>query len=369
MRNNEAFIQKLQEDERFHCFTQPVEADIGEKVRDAEFLLRKDGLLINVEGWNHPQGHLVGEVLYVPDVNSDKRIFGQPYRKITLYNGTYEPIPYQERAEILSEIDSRLNQVKTNPYFAKYKQIFPHSDFVAYFPSHHALKIALERFTLPTDNLPKDLENIMSLLAINTNEITLGLTGVLLLGNVWQYHDLDIVFMGSLDQNRHIANRMRDIISQDKHRRLFEGRKGWSIRFFNDYGHLMCTFFGYRDIAEAPLRNFEMKVIQENVTIEGTVSDDTHSMYTPTILQLGDISFETSVFRHPDDFNNQQLELIIYHTASRGDCVKGDRIRAHGALVEVTRQETTNSALCVIDREGVKNLTPLWTGYYAENFG
>jgi len=231
------------------------------------------------------------------------------------------------------------------------------------------LEVVLERFTLPTDNFARDLENIISLLAINTNEISLGLTGTLLLGNVRQYHDLDIIFMGSLDQNRHIANKMRDIISQDKHRRLFEGRKGWSIRFFNDYGRIMCMFFGYRDVTEAPLRNFEMKVIQDNVTIEGTVSDDTHSMYTPTILQLGDISFETPVFHRPDDLNNQQLELIIYHTASRGDCVKGDRIRARGALVEVTKQETTNSTLCVIDREGVKNLTPLWAGYYAENFG
>jgi len=119
MRNNEAFIQKLQEDERFHYFTQPVEPDIGEKVRDAEFLLRKDGLLVNVEGWSHPQGYLVGEVLYTPDEYGDKRILGQPYRKITLYNGTYESIPYAERAEILNKVDPCLNQVETNPYFCE----------------------------------------------------------------------------------------------------------------------------------------------------------------------------------------------------------------------------------------------------------
>lgn len=369
MFNHETFTQRLQEDERFHYFTQPVETDIGEKARDAEFLLRKDGLLVNVEGWNHPRGYLVGEVLYIPDTHGDKRIFGQPYRKITLYKGTYEPVPYPERAKILSKVDSRLNQVETNPYFAKYKQILPCSDFIAYFPSRRALQVALEYFVLPTDTFVEDLENVISLLAIDTHDVTLGLTGAPLLGNVWQYHDLDIVFSGSVDQNRLIAKKMRDIISQDKHRRLFEGGKGWSIRFFNDFGRLMCTFFGYRDVTDAPLRDCEMKVVQDNVTIEGTVSDDTHSLYTPTILQLGDVSFETPVFNYPDDFNNQQLELIIYHTASRGDCVKGDRIRARGALVDVTRQEKTSSALCVIDREGAKNLTPLWAGYYAENLG
>ena len=134
----------------------------------------------------------------------------------------------------------------------------------------------------------RDLENLMQLLGIKAEEISLGLTGALSLGNTQDYHDLDIVFSGSIEKNLQIAKTMRDIVLYDPKRRLFEGGKAWQIRFFNDFGMLMCTFFIYSDKEQAPLRNFSMVPIEKDITVEGTVSDDKHSMYTPSILTLKD---------------------------------------------------------------------------------
>lgn len=366
MRSKENLFEKLRQDERFQKIALPVNERADLELRDAEFLLRKDGLIVNIEGWHHPPGLLIGEVLYVPDEEGDKNILGLSYRKVTLIKGTHEVVPYDKRAGVLRAIDPELDQVETNPYFARYKQIFPLVDFIAHFPSKRALKVALTEFVKPGDQIIRDLENLRSLLGISTEEIALGFTGAPLLGNIRGYHDLDIVFMGSLEQNRALANKMREILLFEKERRLFEGGKSWTIRFFSDYQSLMCTFFGYRDREDAPLRNFEMEVLQEKVCVEGTVKDDSHAIYTPSILQLGDISLTTPGAKIiPLEIN--ELPLIIYHTASRGECFTGDRVKGNGALVRILKKDKEYLAVCVIEREGVRNLTPPWRGYYGEN--
>ena len=364
MFRNDDFIHKLQLNKFFGKTCQPVTSYLENIIRDAEFLLRKDGLIVNVEGWYHPEGKVIGEVLYVPDRRGDRIIFGQRYRKITLFTDTYEPIPYIERAKILREIDPRLDQVESNPYLARYKQIFPVNDFVAHFSSQRTMNFMLKNSTGLQDGLLKDIDNMLALLDIDRNEIKLGLTGASLLGNLRRYHDLDLVFISDLKQNKKIFKKMRNLSIEEKSKRVFEGGKGWTIRFFNDFGHLMCNFFGYKNPNDAPLRQFRMNVLQENICVEGTVSDDTHSMYTPTILQLQDIRLSSRIIKYPENFYGKQISLIIYHKASRGECVFGDRVKAWGALVEVDTLENIYPAVCVIDREGVRNLTPPWKNYY-----
>jgi len=365
MFRSEALIKQIENDELFQTLSVPFSEKESRKIRDAEFLIRKDGLIVNIEGWNHPNGLIVGEVLYTPDEKGDKSIFNLPYRKVTLFQGTHIPIPYQERGLILSRIDPYLHQVNRNPYYARYKQLLPVSDFIAYLPSIHVFEMILQEMAQPPDQMLRDLDNALNLLGLDKGLITLGLTGAPLLGNVHQYHDLDLVFIGSLQQNKSIAIKMRDLLKQEKERRLFEGGKSWSIRFFNDDNHLMCNFFGYRDIESAPLRDFTMEVIKEDIEVEGTVIDDTHSMYTPSILTLADFNLKDDErLLIYDERKPRSIQLIVYHTASRGDCFNGDRVKAKGALVNIHQDGVEYSAVCSIEREAVKNLTPPWKKYY-----
>lgn len=364
MRNPE-FYKTIQNHAKFQRVSNPVSPEtINQQINDAEFLIRRDGIVFNIEGWFHPTEYVVGEALYAPDKSGNKTIFGQRYRKLSLYQGTYTPIPYPKRSAQFRTLDPQLDQSAHNPLFAQYKQILPASDFIAHLPAQKALQEALKMKGKDHEIFHRDFENLMYLLGIKPEQITLGLTGAPLLGNTEQYHDLDIVFSGTLEQNIQIAKSMRDIAIQEPNRRLFEGGKAWQIRFFNDFGTLMCTFFTYSNKDEAPLRNFSMKTIEREITIEGTVADDTHTIYTPSILTLKD----TTVKKNNHMIQRfAELPLIIYHTATRGDCFTGDVVHAKGTLVEVFQpNKKPYLAVCVIDREGVRNLTPPWKGYYED---
>lgn len=360
---NQELLSAISTHPNFLRFARPfISGETDQQIKDAEFVIRKDGLIVNVEGWQHPPGFLIGEVLYAPSSSGDKTVFGQPYRKVTLFPNTHEPVPYANRAGLLRDLDPALDQTTVNPYFARYKQILPTADFIAHMPSERALQMTLS-LRQKSDEFYQDYENLLWLLGLKTDEVSLGLTGAPLLGNSSVYHDFDIVFSGSLEQNLEIAKRMRDLAIAEPKRRLFEGGKAWQIRFFNDRGKLMCTFFTYPSQKEAPLNRFSMQVVQDNIVAVGCVGDDHHSVYTPTILELEDV-----ILTHGGSIQRfSKLPLIAYHTASRGDCFRGDVAEAQGALVEITQPgKDPYPAICVIEREGVRNLTPPWPYYYGE---
>jgi len=320
-------------------------------------------LIVNAEGWNHPSNVLVGEVLYVPDISGDKNIFGEKYRKVTLHPGTFSPISYEDRAGVLSRYDSFLDQTRINPFYARYKQIIPRSDFIYYLPSRETFFTILKDLVSSSDEIFLDLENIKDLLGVDFSTIKMGLTGSLLLGNIHNYHDLDLVFYGEIEQNIKIAKKMREIVKYEKHRRIVEGGKGWNIRFFNDRKKLMCNFFGYPSFILAPLKEFSMDVVSDDIIIEGTVNNDLHSIYTPTVLGLTDVNVR-SVNKRKTKIELDDIPLIIYHTATRGECFSGDRVRAEGALVNIITKDKSYEAVCAIKREAVRNLTPTWEDYY-----
>lgn len=330
------------------------------QIRDAEFFIRSDGIIVNTEGWFHPPGLLIGEVIYVPDENGDRDIFGTKYKKVTLKTETYDAIPYPERGRILRQYDSALDQSSINPFFAKYKQIFPRSEFVAYFPSSQTMIKVLEKLAGPDDNLYRDLENLEMLFGISLQDMHVGFTGSALLGNFRNSHDLDLVFNGTLEQNIEMAKKIATLVKKDPRRRVLEGGKGWNIRFYNDNGTLICCFFGYRKPEEAPLVDFSMEILEQQVQINGVVVNDTHSIYTPSVIDLAHVTASNGLKNIPSS-----LKLIIYHTASRGECFAGDTVKATGAFVEVKTPESTQKAICVIEREGVRNLTPTWQDFYS----
>lgn len=356
-----AVIDSLQNNEMFQRLAIPINPERFPDIRDAEFYVRKDGIIVNAEGWNHPDKKLIGEVMYAPDPNGDQVIFGQKYRKLTLIEGTFTPIPYAERARILAQYDPYLAQAEKNPYFAKYKQIFPREDFVAYLESKNSFKIIMQKYPAVGETISKDIRDADRLLRLDLSGFPIGFTGGLLMGKFDRLHDLDVVFQGSLEENIEIAKKIRDLVKHETQRRVIEGGKGWNIRYYNDSETLMCSFFTYKNPDDAPLKNANMEVISENVTIEGIVSKDIHSIYTPTVLEIENVNNLTK-----EVSNNipPEIQLIVYHTATRGECFQGDKIKAKGALVNVKNSNEEYLAICVIEREGVRNITPTWENYY-----
>ena len=360
-------VKKITDHVAFQTLAVPITDVLQHSAVDATFYLHKAGLLVNAEGCNPPDGFLIGEILYAPDERGDKQIFGIPYKKVTLYPGTHTPIPYPERGKRLAEINPCFDQGRTNPFFARYKQILPLSDFIAYFPSEKALWQMTNDKVLWSQEITEDLDHLNTLLGPAFSGVRKGLTGRLALGQASDYHDFDIVFWGSLQKNREIAERMRHLILNQSVGPCFEGGKDWQVRFFDARQKLMCCFFCYEEPGLAPLRNFDMSVMREDVTVEGRVTDDLHSMYTPTFLTIEDVRImdgraKTSLQRLCSD---ERITVVVYHTATRGECYSGDHILARGALVELQAGDNLSRlAVCVIDREGVRNLTPPWENYY-----
>lgn len=361
-------VSRISKHVAFQTLAMPIGASSQHSVVDATFYLHKDGFLVNAEGWHHPEGFLIGEVLYAPDEHGDKQIFGIPYRKVTLYPGTHTPVPYSERSRLLAEINPVLSQCEANPFFAKYKQILPLSDFIAYFPSERALQQIVQEEAVRSQEIAEDLECLNELLGREVSTVRKGLTGRLALGQTTGYHDFDIVFAGSLQRNREIAERMRYLIRSQAVAPCFEGGKAWQVRFFDSRHKLMCCFFHYEDPCLAPLRHFSMNMIEEDVILEGTVANDLHSMYTPTILKIQDVHIvDTRASTHLQQLcsSKENVTVVAYHTATRGECYVGDRILVKGALVNLhTKENSSELAICVIDREGIRNLTPPWDNYY-----
>lgn len=364
--NKDTGIEILRSNELFRRLAEPIEPGNFPEIKDAELYIKHDGSIVNAEGWYHPEDKLIGEVLYIPDQQGDRLIFGQKYRKTSLYPGTHTPIPYVLRNQALAGYDPQMRQ-DNNLFFARYKRIFPTHDFKAYLPGQRVLAKILSVFPEETGRIKSDLANSQQLLGIDLSAFSLGFTGAPLLGNFIDIHDLDIVFSNLLEENLELAKRIRQLVATSPYRRVIEGGKGWNIRFYNDNGTLMCSFFTYRNPEDAPLRNFEMTVLIEDVEIEATVVNDVHTVYTPTILGISGVKIrkigDKEVEREAPEKN---MKLIAYHTATRGECFEGDIVNANGALVSVKTPVEEYRAICVIGREGVRNLTPTWENFYED---
>jgi len=363
--NTEAIRQNFY----FKELVQPIPQNYS--IIDTEFYIHRNGLLFHADGYAHPENSILGNPLYIPDKYGNKNIFGQPYRKLFLYPGTNEPIPYKDRSQILHSIDPSLDQFDSNPWPFQYEQIIPISNFIGYISGRSVFEKARKGLLGNNSEFLSDLENLGRCLSVDIESVPLSLTGILAFGNIAKYHDLDIVFCGSLSQNRNIADKIRQLIISEPKRRLHEGGKGWLIRWFNKNGNIdgtiMCCFFRYGNTKDAPLQQFTVDVLEPNMQIEASVSDDAHALYTPTVLTLHD-AYTISIGNHSDNMRLPDgTKLIIYHTGSRGEFNIGDRIWAHGAFTYIRVINKEYPALLVIEREAARNLTPPWNNYYSRN--
>jgi predicted nucleotidyltransferase len=319
-RDNRGLMEGVRSHPDFRDFVLPI-AKLGD-VRDATFFLRNDGLLAFSEGYHHPDGRLIGNIIYVPDEKGTKNFFGAPYASvIKKYGGPEEEwVTFKEQLKIYRDIDQSTQNGK--PVFAENKCVFDIDDFIGFVPPLRSLKIIRER----SPEIDGVMRKTAALLDIDVDKI--GCTGSMAFGNMESVHDFDLVFYGTAAKMREIVGRIYDIVKEPK-RQVFEMGMLWAIRFYDDGGNMICPFFSYEDISEIPLPEFELEVVEKDVIAEVTVKDDTHTGFMPTYLPLE----KTEIRGHG---SLRDPVLIIYHGGKRGEYRKGDRVKARGYLAGVT---------------------------------
>ncbi|MDP8248311.1 MAG: hypothetical protein P9M00_09260 [Candidatus Tritonobacter lacicola] len=331
--DNSVLMEGVSADADFRDFI--VGMDQLDEVRDATFFVRNDGLLAFSEGYCHPPGAMIGNIVYVPDGKGTKTIFGTRYASIIKRYGEEDDewIPFQEQIGIYRRIDPGLHVDK--PLYAENKCRFNTGDFIGWAPPRRSLLKVRERLPYADKSILEISE------AFDIDPASIGCTGSISLGNLKNIHDFDLIFYGTTRSNRRIVDRIYEI-TKDPSRQVIEMGMKWAIRFYDDNGNVICPFFCYSEKDEIPLADFTMEVEKEACRYTGRVCDDLHNSYMPSILQLEEVE-------SADSPSFKEIMLIIYHGGSKGEYRCGDRLGIRGKLVRVETGGKQLQAILVTD--------------------
>jgi hypothetical protein len=339
-RDNRELMEGVRRHPDFRDFVVPI-SELRE-VRDATFFLRSDGLLAFSEGYHHPEGKLIANIIYIPDQKGTKKFFGTQYGSVIKQYGAKEEawIPFRRQLEIYRAIDPATQAGK--PVFAENKCLFDLGEFIGFVPARRSLRIARER----SPQIDRSIRSIGALLGIEPDMI--GCTGSMAFGNLAAAHDFDLVFHGALADLRRAVGAIYEIV-KDPARAVFELGMHWAIRFYDDEGNMICPFFSYSDPAEVPLPRFEMEVLESGIEAVATVANDDHTGFMPTFLPLSDARIGSRGLA-------DSPVLVIYHGGKRGEYRTGDRVKARGRHVRVTTPRRRFEAVLVTDMDDTEKV-------------
>jgi predicted nucleotidyltransferase len=311
-------------DEIMEQFLCPLSRLEGGRATDSLYFLRKDGCFVFTEGYCHPEGGLYGKIIYYPCPGGGVDIFGREYGCTTKRKVGDEIIyvSHPEQIKMHGEIDPVLDPAAPRPIFVEYEMEFPLSDFIGFFDPAHSLRSCMNLYGWVGEGTR------MTSRVLDVPLSDLGVTGSLAYGRYEEGDDdLDLVIRGTSEDNRRVYRKIRELSAQPEHMVVEFGR-WWPMRFY-EKDLLVCPFFIYDRWESAPLRDFRLKVLREEVPLEGVVADDTHTIYMPPLLLLEDVRM--------DGQKASSLPLIIYDGALRGEFFRGDILRMNARLVEVTQ--------------------------------
>ena len=313
-------------------------------VMDSTYFMRKDGSFVFSEGYCHPPRSFWGMIIKYPLAGGHIDIFGRTFSWThrVFIDGELTMVPEAQQVENQFKVAPELRSLQgEKPIFAKYFVKFPLSGCSGYFDARHSMA-ALRRDYEWIDTAVRETCRMLE-----WDHDRTGVTGSLAYGLVED--DIDLVFIGSPKENAAVARGIRRFLAANREARVVELGKEWPIRF-HYAGTLICPFFRYANPTQIPLPNCEMTVIEENVSLEGTVGDDTHNLYLPAIVGLTEI-------RRSDGRREDDLELILYHGALRGELWEGDRVRLNSYIVDLAVPGRDNRrALLVVDHGQVEKI-------------
>lgn len=313
--------------------------NLTEGVIDTTYLMRHDGSFVYTEGYYAPPGKLIGKIIYHPSPEGAIDIHGRNYMSMVKgeKNGEATYIPHDEQIRLHHRLDPTLS--KDDLLITRYHVAFPLSDFTGYFDDRKSLRYAMSKFPL----VGKAVENVSRFLDLPIER--LGITGSTALGRRGQHSDIDLVIFGTIDENRETSARIRRHIHSHPECRVMEFGKFWPLRFFYQ-GIEICPAYVYRDLDQAPIRDCTIELLKDNVEVYGTVVDDTHAIYMPPVIPLGDVWL--------DDERADDLTLIIYDGSVRGEFYKDERLHLHGRCVRITKGDKSFTAVTVFDAGDIR---------------
>lgn len=307
-------------------------------VMDSTYFLRNDGSFVFAEGYCHPQDAFWGMIIKYPLPGGHIDLFGREYSWThrVVVNGELLIIPNHQQVENQFKVAPELRAFQgERPPYARNFIKFPFSDFSGYFDARHSMRELCKEHEWIDVAVRKTCE----LLEWNPDET--GVTGSLAYGRVEE--DLDLMLIGSPAENAAIARKIRRYLASNPDARVFELGREWPLRFYYA-GTLICPFFRYAAPDQIPLLECEMEVVEEGVTLEATVADDTHNPYLPAIVGLTDL-------RREDGSPEDDMELIVYNGARRGELWEGYRIRGKPTIINLTTPDAGTRRAALITEE------------------
>ncbi len=292
-------------------------------VMDNTYFLRNDESFVFSEGYSHPAGGFYGMIIKYPLADGHIDLYGRKYSWThrEYIDGELRIIPDHRQLENQFRVAPELKKSQgEKPIFARHLARFSLEDCRGCFDAAHAMRVLRKEYPWIDEAVKKTCR------LLDWDPERTGVTGSLSYGLVED--DIDIVFIGSVEENIAVAARIRAYLAENRQARVMELGKEWPIRFY--YADTMiCPFFRYANREEIPLLDFQMSVVEEEVEMEGTVSNDRHNLYLPVLVHLTDI-------RRSDGKPEADQELVVYHGALRGELWQGNRVRLTGTIVDLT---------------------------------
>jgi len=322
-------------DEVISRIIQPIEK-MGLGPLDTTFMMRKDGAFVYTEGYWHPRDTAIGKLIYYPDPRGTIDIHGRKYSSIIKEerDGKTVYISHKDQIRKLYRLFPDLPPDSHKLALCEYQVAFPRSSFAGFFNDRRALEYVMEKYPKVGEVVRKTSD----LFEVPLNR--LGITGSSALGRRGIHSDIDLVFFGTVEQNWAVARRLWSIIYSEPERQVVEYGKFWPLKIYID-GNEVCTFYVYRDLNQAPIRDCEVELVKEKVEAYGTVADNTHSLYVPVVLALENV--------YVDGEKYPTMDLVVYDGAVRGEFKQGLRLHIKGRLVSILRGGKKTPALAALD--------------------
>ena len=322
-------------DEIIEKFLNPI-SRLNGKIKDSLYFLRKDGCFVFSHGYYHPTpGSFIGKIIYYPLADGDSDIWGRRYQAMHKAWIDGEHVAIMNDVQIVKqyEVDPSLDRKKRRPLVADYTLEFPLSDFLGYFDPSRSLELCREMY--PDLVIPWS-EQSSELMTFPMDKM--GVTGSLAYGKIEEEDmDFDVIFSGNPAENLKVRNKLHQL-SQIPENRVFEFGRYWPIRIMHN-GFLLCPFFVYEDWNDVPLAQADISVISEDVSVTGTIIDDSNNSYLPIILELGDVTVDGKA--------RENLRFICYDGSVRGEYWEGERIRMNGRLLNIKDHRGEYEAVAV----------------------
>ncbi|MCX6357119.1 MAG: hypothetical protein NT045_04455 [Candidatus Aureabacteria bacterium] len=311
--------------------------ELGPDILDTTYFLKDTGSFVYTEGYWHPKGRFLGKIINYPCEKGTLAVHGRPYESITKgwEAGRRVHIPHDKQIECHYRVDLSLSLPAEPLLLTEFHYPFNIDAMRGWFCPRRSLEYSMDRYP----EVARRVREVSELFGVPLGR--LGVTGSLAYGYMDADEDIDLVFFGTPGQNMEVAQQIWKVSYTDPKKRCVEFGKFWPLRFIHD-GVIICCFFVYADRSAIPVCRQSASLVREPVTAFGTVTDNTHSLYMPVVMRLGDV--------YIDGNRVHDIDLIVYDSSLRGEFYNNERIKVtRGRLVRLAGGGTEHEALVVVD--------------------